>query len=297
MTRVNIHRGSLEYDEHGKGQPLVFVHGSASDYRSWPFQQDVLSRHFRTIVYSRRYHWSNERIPEDADYSIPEHVDDLRTLLVSLDATPAHLVGHSYGAFLCLLLAIREPDIDSSLVVPEPPVVPLFVSNPPKLLELEIVTLVLSRPRTAIAIMRFGVVKIAPATKAAERDDMETAMHIFGSTVLGRHFYGRLSDSRLEQVRAIFIQVEFFGSGFAQLSAEKVRRVQIPTLLVGGQHSPGLFHCLTDRFEELLPHTERIAINGASHIVHEDNAPACNQAVLPFLEKHHQTAEKTVGNR
>ena len=39
---------------------------------------------------------------------MPAHVDDLNALHHTLDAVPAHLVGHSYGAFLCLLLAIRD---------------------------------------------------------------------------------------------------------------------------------------------------------------------------------------------
>jgi hypothetical protein len=49
---------------------------------------------YRTIVYSRRFHWPNEAIREGTDYSMTEHVDDLRALLRSLDAAPAHLVGH-----------------------------------------------------------------------------------------------------------------------------------------------------------------------------------------------------------
>ncbi len=35
--------------------------------------------------------------------------------------------------------------------------------------------------------------------------------------------------------------------------------------------------------EELLPRSERIEISGASHIVHEDNAPAYNTAVMSFV--------------
>jgi pimeloyl-ACP methyl ester carboxylesterase len=45
-----------------------------------------------------------------------------------------------------------------------------------------------------------------------------------------------------------------------------------------------------DRLEELLPRVERIEIPGASHITHEDNAPAYRAAVLSFLEKHRTTA-------
>ncbi len=46
-----------------------------------------------------------------------EHVDDLQTLLHSFGAVQAHLVGHSYGAFLCLLLAIKEPRFVRTLVL------------------------------------------------------------------------------------------------------------------------------------------------------------------------------------
>ena len=35
-----------------------------------------------------------------------------------------------------------------------------------------------------------------------------------------------------------------------------------------------------------MPRTKRIEISGASHIVHEDNAPAYNEAVLSFLATH-----------
>jgi pimeloyl-ACP methyl ester carboxylesterase len=104
MVSMNINGDELEYTEQGTGEPLVLVHGSASDYRTWHLQQAAFSKHFRTITYSRRYHWPNQPIPDGGDYSMLLHVDDLKKVIHSLDAKPAHLVGHSYGAFLCLLL-------------------------------------------------------------------------------------------------------------------------------------------------------------------------------------------------
>jgi pimeloyl-ACP methyl ester carboxylesterase len=213
-----------------------------------------------------------------------EHVDDLQAFLRSLNEAPLHLVGHSYGAFVCLLLAIREPRLARTLVLAEPPVITLFVSNVPKLSE--ILTLMLSRPRTAVSIMRFGATGVGPATAAAKRGDMEAAMRIFGNAVLGPEFFNRLSPSRLEQVRANAIKAEFLGSGFARLDAEKLRKIQIPTLLVNGRSSPKLFHRLIDRLEGLLPRTKRVEIRGASHIMHENNASDYNEAVLSFLATH-----------
>jgi pimeloyl-ACP methyl ester carboxylesterase len=86
------------------------------------------------------------------------------------------------------------------------------------------------------------------------------------------------------------VKAELLGSGFAPLDAGQLHRIQIPTLLVTGQHSISLFHCLTGRIEELLPHSERTEIPGAKHSMHEDNAPAYNEAVLAFLSRHHQAA-------
>jgi pimeloyl-ACP methyl ester carboxylesterase len=217
-----------------------------------------------------------------------EHVDDLRALLQRLDVAPAHLVGHSYGAFLCLLLAIREPDLVRTLVLAEPPVITLFVSNTPR--PSELLKLLVTRPRTALAMIRYGARGVAPATASIERGDMEAALRAFGSATLGPEAFRRLSESRLEQARANFIKAELLGSGFAPLEARQLRSVQTRTLLLNGEQSPALFHRLADRLEELLPHTERIEIPGASHIMHEDNASFYNAAVLSFLARRDKDA-------
>jgi len=132
MGRVTIDGTAIEYRESGSGEPLALVHGSASDFRTWQFQQEAFSERFRVISYSRRYHWPNDPIPEGTAYSMNEQLADLRSLLRLLDAVPAHLIGYSYGAFLCLLLAMQESSLVRTLVLAEPPVITLLASSPPK---------------------------------------------------------------------------------------------------------------------------------------------------------------------
>jgi pimeloyl-ACP methyl ester carboxylesterase len=288
VAKIEVDGTTLEYSEVGSGRPVVLVHGSASDYRTWKYQLDEFGKRFRAIAYSRRYHWPNEQIPEGVDYSMIEHVDDLERLLQSLHATPAHLVGHSYGAFVCLLLAMRAPRTVRSLVLAEPPALTLFTSNSPK--PLELLKLSLTRPRTAVAIVKFGVAGVEPATKAIKRGDRESCVRLFGTAVMGRKFFRALSESRLEQVRANLIKTELTGSGFAPLDSDRIREIRIPALLLNAQQSPRFFHRLMDRLQELLPAAERFEIPGASHIMHEDNAPVYNTTVLSFLEKQSQPA-------
>lgn len=288
MPSRQVRDATFEYREAGTGEPVVLVHGSASDWRTWQSQLDAFGEHFRTIAYSRRYHWPNEPIPAGRDYAMQEHVDDLQALLPAFDAAPAHLVGHSYGGFVCLLLALREPRLVRSLVLAEPPVVTLFVSDPPT--SSELLRLSVRRPRTALAIVKFGAKGIRPATAAARKGDMETAMRVFGKAVLGEEFLQRLPETRLEQIRANAIKEEFLGSGFAPIDDARLRTLDVPVLLITGKRSPALFHRIVDRLEELLPRTERTEISDASHIMHEDNAAAYNAAVLSFLSKQQPAA-------
>jgi pimeloyl-ACP methyl ester carboxylesterase len=288
MSTLKINGTSLEYAEHGEGEPIVFVHGSASDYRTWNNQQEEFARTYRVITYSRRYHWPNEQILEDADYSMLEHVEDLQTLIQELGAVPTNLVGNSYGAFLCLLLAIKEPHLVKTLVLAEPPIITLFVSDPPK--PLEILKLLVSRPRTAISIINLGVRGLNPAAEAAKRGDMEEAIQLFGTAVLGEEHFRQLSEARMNRVRKNLSKAEILKSGFLPVEAQQVLNLDIPTLLVNGEKSPSVFHRLNDRLEELLPNSERVEIDGASHMMNEDNVSVYNAAVLSFLERQQHSA-------
>lgn len=111
----------LAYDERGEGPPLVLVHGTASSRTIWNEVLEALGDGFRTIAYDRRgYGESGE--PEDyRRSSVEEHADDLIALLRGLDAAPALLCGHSFGAMTSLAALIREPELVRGAVLLEPP--------------------------------------------------------------------------------------------------------------------------------------------------------------------------------
>jgi len=287
-TQVMLVNGAaLHVFERGDGEPVVFVHGSSSDSRTWEAQLDDLAADYRAIAYSRRYHWPNEGIPESTAYSMPEHVDDLLNLVRALGAGRVHLVGHSYGAFVALLAALREPRLARTLVLAEPPAITLFVSSSPT--PLEILKLLPRRPRTALAILRFGVTGAEPAADAARRGDKEEAIRVIGTAILGREAFHNLSDERLEQARANYFPQELLGSGFADLDVDALRGLDLPVLLITGSNSPAVFHRVIDRLEELLPRAERVEIPDASHIMHEDNPAASNAALRSFPAAHRET--------
>jgi pimeloyl-ACP methyl ester carboxylesterase len=278
---LSVRTQRLAYVEQGTGQPLILIHGSASDLRTWRDQLPAFGQNFRTVAYSRRYHLPNDPIPPGSDYLLEEHVEDLGSVLHRFGPAPANLVGHSYGGLVALEAAARWPDLIDRLVLAEPPVVSLFVDPEPD--PGKILGLLLRRPRLGFVILRFAQGGLEPARSALQRGDREAAFQAFAHATLGTAAFEALSHERLLQARGNFIEAELLKSGLPPLAPYSIRQVTCPTLLITGDHSPRLFRLLTDRLHELLPQAERITIERASHIVHEDNPAGFNRAVLQHL--------------
>lgn len=279
---------NLAYVERGAGAPsVVFVHGGYSDLRTWLQQLDAFATEHRVVAYSRRYARPNEDIPKGHDDQMGPHVDDLLSLIQSLELAPAHLVGNSWGAFICLLAALREPGLVRTLVLGEPPVLPLFISNSPTLREA--IAMFLSGPRDAMSIIGFGAKVVGPAEKAYRTGDLERGTQIFVTGVLGSRAFDALPEERKQQMRENHTAdaAQLLGSGFPPLRDSDVRRIQTPTLLVTGERSPAILRrTLTRRLERLLPNVQRVEVPGASHLMHEENPDGFNRAVLSFLQRH-----------
>jgi len=284
---ATVNGTTLAYREQGEGEPVVFVHGAISDLRTWERLSPAVGRSYRAIAYSRRFARPNEDIDPGADDPWLQHVEDLAAFLREIDAAPAHLVGNSQGAFICLLTAVRHPAVVRTLVIEEPPVLPLLrLSVPPR--PLELLRLFAARPRTAIAVLELGAGTIAPVQKAFERGDNAKALRTFAQGVLGKEPFDRLPEVRMEQIRDNLstLRAHLLGAGYPPLGDDDVRGIRAPVLLVTGELSPSVFLRLTDRLQELLPIVERVEIRGASHLMHEDNPSAVNEAIVEFLGRH-----------
>jgi len=283
MPTIKANGVSLEYREAGTGEPVVLVHGGISDYRIWQGQREALGRSYRAISYSCRYHWPNAPASPDAEQSVDEHVEDLIALVAELDAAPAHLVGNSFGGLLCLLAAMRAPEVVRSLVLVEAFALPLLLPMPPS--PLDLVKLALHHPRTAAVVAHFGARGLGPTQAAFERGDLEKGLQIFTNAVLGRWGVEQMTEARLEQAHD---NLETFASQltrgtFPSTHTADMGAITAPTLLLTGAQSPSMMGLLTDRVHDFMPTAERVEIPAASHDAHVDNPSAVTDAILAFL--------------
>lgn len=62
IKQINVNGTTVAYVEEGQGDPVVLVHGSLGDYRTWNGEMDAFAERYHVISYSLRYHYPIHRI-------------------------------------------------------------------------------------------------------------------------------------------------------------------------------------------------------------------------------------------
>lgn len=106
--------------------PLLCIHGSWDDHHSWDGVAERLPG-LLTIRYDRRGHSLSSAPPGQGRLS--EDVEDALVLLDALGIPKAHVIGHSYGANVSVVLAARAPERVGTLFLHEPPVFGLLADG------------------------------------------------------------------------------------------------------------------------------------------------------------------------
>jgi pimeloyl-ACP methyl ester carboxylesterase len=109
----------LHHVEAGRGEAVLLLHGSASTGAFWRQTTSILQPLYRTIApdligYGRSPAWA-----ADVSYSLDAEIHALQSLLPCC-AGKYHLVGHSYGGVVALMLAVANPVRVRALTLIEP---------------------------------------------------------------------------------------------------------------------------------------------------------------------------------
>lgn len=106
----------LHYQESGSGpETVVFSHSFLVSSEHFSPQIETLSRRYRCIAFDHRGHGGSE-VTADG-YDMENLYADAVALIEALGCHPCHFIGLSTGGFIGLRLAIRRPDLLSSVVL------------------------------------------------------------------------------------------------------------------------------------------------------------------------------------
>ena len=271
IKHVKTNGADFPFVEKGHGVPILLVHGSLCDFSMWSAQMDDMACKHRVIALSRRYHWPNLLEEDPKDYTPQLHAADLVSFIRALKIQPVHLVGHSYGAFICALVAKDHPELIRTLTLIEPPMFTLLSAHS-------------ERPPF-----------ITFASNLFEKGEDHAAVKLFVEGVHGVGSFERLSPAiqkhMLLNAREMRAELRMPpDQHLCAFSCDDAQQIEAPVLLVKGENSPLFFHTILDKLHACVPASSEIEISAASHGVQFENPEAFNEALLKFLVGVENTA-------
>jgi esterase len=243
MPDIQLPAIRLYYEERGTGVPILCIHGTSSSAMAWKGSTDELERVGRVIVYDRRGCTRSER-PEPYDVtSVSEHADDAAALLQALSATPAIIVGRSYGGAIAIDLALRYPELVQALALLEPGDVNLTPA------------------------MQDWADRLMERLQTAANESVDTVAEVLLRDVLGDAGWEQLPD----QLQQMFINnspaiLAEANGGVLDVDAGELAGINVPVLLVAASDSPDMFRQEVDAIAAAIPHSRKVLIGGG-HLV------------------------------
>lgn len=266
---------TLHYIELGHGDPVVFVHGSLSDYSYWAEQVDTFAKQYHVVDYSRRYNYPNNNQPVP-NYSAITDAEDLAELIKVLHLPPVNLIGHSYGALAGLFLATRHPELLHKLILAEPPAVSLLEH--------------LSGDKAEEGKAMFADIQarmVAPMRHAFEAGDRNAGIAAFLAYVFNDpQAWQKMSPAaRAETLRDANEWDVMMSNGvlFPAIEPDAIRRIRVPVLLISGAKSYPFIRLIDDELARLLLINEHLIVPDAGHQMWLQAPNLCREKAEIFL--------------
>jgi len=265
MQKRRVNGYDMAYLELGQGErPLVLIHGSLGDFRTWSSVLGLLSRRHRLIVPSLRRFFPEHWDGVGPGFTIAQHVEDIIAFLDGLGA-PCDLLGHSRGGHLAFRVAQRRPDLMRRLILAEP-----GGDLDPSL-----------APAGALPLQR------AHQAASAERiaaGDVDGGLAAFVDAIDGPGTWQKWTEPARQQVRdnarTLLGQVNEQRQPYRRAEAEAIA---LPTLFIGGGASVGRLPQVLRALAAHVPGAEVAIIAGGKHWMFDDDPTAFSAAVLEFL--------------
>jgi pimeloyl-ACP methyl ester carboxylesterase len=112
---LNVDGRRAHYLKAGRGQPVILLHGGASDCRDWLPTMESLSDRFTFYAPDLIGFGHSDR--DENGYYLGDFSDFVLGFIEELKIDKPSLVGHSFGARVCLDVALKNPGKISRLVL------------------------------------------------------------------------------------------------------------------------------------------------------------------------------------
>lgn len=247
----------LHVERHGRGAPVLLLHGFAGSARNFRPQARALRDRHAVWLYDARGHARSDAPDDAAAYDAAAFEADLERVLAPAGAERAVIGGLSMGAAVALGFAQRHPERVRGLVL---------ASFPPggKQAHAE---------GFAAAIEREGL----DAAGARFVWGPESGLDERGAALVRQGFLEHAPHALAHILRGYLAKLPAARERAAQLAG-----FEVPTLLVAGATDGPCVEAM-QALSEALPHATRVVIPDAGHVVNLAQPRAFDAALEKFL--------------
>jgi pimeloyl-ACP methyl ester carboxylesterase len=268
MQTLRVNGYDMAYLEVGEGPPLVCVHGTLGDFRTWYSVLAPLSKKHRVISVSLRHFFPEHWDGGGDDYRMAQHVADVIAFIEQIRPAPVDLMGHSRGGHIAFRVAQARPDLLRKLVLAEPGgdldanLAPTDGAHPP----------LAARTALSVEMVRAG--------------DVEGALRNFYEGIEGDGTWRRVPAAAKQQLRDNVVtflgQINEQRKPYALADAQTIKT---PTLLIGGGATTGSLSVIWRVLAEHIAGAKTAVIPNAGHWMFEQAPQEYCEVVTEFLKR------------
>jgi esterase len=248
MQTLRVNGYDMAYLELGKGPPLVCVHGTLGDFRTWSAVMGPLSKGYRVISVSLRHFFPEHWDGLSDEYKMSQHVADVIAFIEQISERPVNLMGHSRGGHIAFRVAEARGELLRKLILAEPG------GDLDATLDAAAATAVPS----AIGA------RIMASAEKVKAGDIEGALQNFFDGIDGDGAWARLPAAAKQQLRDnIFTLIGQVKESRKPYSKADAQSIKTPTLFIGGADTNGLLPRITRALAPEVPGARTAMIPGA----------------------------------
>jgi pimeloyl-ACP methyl ester carboxylesterase len=267
---------------HSDGEPLILVHGYldlADSWRAFVAALETGQPNLRVIAPDCRGHGDSGWIGAGGYYHFPDYVFDLDCVVRAHSLDSFTLIGHSMGGTISLLYAGTFPERVKKLVLIEGigPIGMTFSDAPLKMEKWITELHERGRPHfreyTSLAAGASQLRQTNP--RLSENTALEIARAAMKQNDRGKWIW------KFDPLHRTTAPQPFYTAQ----ALEFLRRIQCPVLLIDGEQSRQTRRTdKQERYEAIANH-QCVTINGAGHMVHQDNPDQLADVVRDFISR------------
>jgi pimeloyl-ACP methyl ester carboxylesterase len=262
------HSDDLYYTRHGKGLPIVLVHGFAASNYDWIYlKPELVENGFQVYAPDLIGHGNNTPPTEETAYTFDLIYEHFSEWITSQEFDPeTTLIGHSMGGLVTLNYAIQNPDQVNKLIL----INPYYTKDQ------------LNR------LLKYISGYPAPYRKALQITPSWLIQTILSLDIRGYiHYEDRARIQKAKDVSRAAPEIVFIPGTIPQVS-NRLTEIEIPTLVIWGTKDKTLNPNYFPELAEKLPSGRSAPINGAGHQPHLSDSNLLNRIVLDFLGNQEQ---------